>query len=157
MSWRRRWSRSALAIASRLTAPYAKKLVGLYRAGLLRFVHPPTPELEGLRDLLRCRDDLRCARTAARHRVLKQLLRHSWIFRDGKTAFSQQHRRWINVQRLADPLAQLALEQLLIHLDGIARQLDTRALACRRSRAASAGARRSRFSRAFAACRRRWG
>jgi len=30
----------------------AKKLVSLYRAGLLRFVHPPTEELEGLRDLL---------------------------------------------------------------------------------------------------------
>ena len=35
----------------------AKKLVTLYRAGLLRFVAPPTPETEGLRDLLRCRDD----------------------------------------------------------------------------------------------------
>jgi transposase len=103
----------------------AKKLVSLYRGGLLRFVHPPTPELEGLRDLLRCRDDLRCARTAARHRVLKQLLRHGRIFRDGKTAFSQKHRRWINAQRLDDPLAQLALEQMLIHLDGIERQLDT--------------------------------
>src|SRR5947209_4290153 len=32
---------------------------------------PPTPETEGLRDLLRCRDDIRCARTAARHRVSK--------------------------------------------------------------------------------------
>ena len=30
----------------------AKKLVSLYRAGMLRFVYPPTPELEGLRDLL---------------------------------------------------------------------------------------------------------
>jgi Transposase len=39
----------------------AKKLVTLYRAGLLRFVHPPTAELEGLRDLLRARDDLGCA------------------------------------------------------------------------------------------------
>lgn len=102
----------------------AKKLVGLQRAGLLRFVHPPTPELEGLRDLLRCRDDLRCARTAARHRVLKALLRHGRIFRDGKTAWTQKHRRWINAQRLDDPLARLALEQMLIHLDGIERQLD---------------------------------
>jgi len=51
----------------------AKKLVTLYRGGLLRFVQPPTPETEGLRDLLRCRDDLRGARTAARHRVSKQL------------------------------------------------------------------------------------
>jgi transposase len=53
----------------------ARKLVRLYRAGELTFVRPPTPEQEGLRDLVRCRDDLRRARTAARHRVGKQLLR----------------------------------------------------------------------------------
>src|SRR4249919_2839072 len=47
----------------------AKRLVRLYRAGELFFVQPPSPEQEGLRDLMRCRDDLRCARTAARHRV----------------------------------------------------------------------------------------
>jgi hypothetical protein len=35
-----------------------------------------TSEAEGLRDVMRCRDDLRCARTAARHRVSQQLLRH---------------------------------------------------------------------------------
>ena len=34
---------------------------------------------------MRCRDDLRCARTAARHRVAKQLLRHGRIYREGKT------------------------------------------------------------------------
>jgi len=42
----------------------AKKLVRLLRAGELTFVAPPTPELEGLRDLLRCRDDS-CSGTAA--------------------------------------------------------------------------------------------
>ena len=103
----------------------AKKLVSLFRAGLLRYVFAPTAETEGLRDLLRARDDLRGARTAARNRALKQLLRHGRIFREGKTAFSQKHRRWINAQRLDDPLAQRALEQLLMHLDGIERQLDT--------------------------------
>lgn len=103
----------------------AKKLVGLYRAGLLRFVHPPTEELEGLRDLMRARDDVRCARMAARNRVLKQLLRHGRIFREGKTAWTLRHRAWVARQRLDDPLAHEALEQLLIHLDGIERQLDT--------------------------------
>ncbi len=103
----------------------AKKLVSLYRAGLLRFVHPPTPELEGLRDLLRARDDLRGVRLAARNRVLKQLLRHGRIFREGKTAWTKLHRAWLARQRLDDPLAQEALEQLLIHVDGIERQLDT--------------------------------
>jgi transposase len=103
----------------------AKKLVMLQRAGLLRFVTPPTAETEGLRDLLRCRDDLRCARTAARHRVAKQLLRHGRIYREGKSHWTQMHRRWINAQRLNDPLAHEALMQMLIHLDGLERQLAT--------------------------------
>jgi transposase len=103
----------------------AKKLVGLFRGGLLRFVAPPTPETEGLRDLLRCRDDLRCARTAARHRVAKQLLRHGRIYRDGKKAWTLNHRAWVNRQQLDDPLAHEALSQMLTHLDGLDRQLAT--------------------------------
>jgi transposase len=93
----------------------AKKLVRLYRAGELVFVQPPSPEQEGLRDLVRCRDDLRRARTAARHRVSKQLLRHGHIYRDGKS-WTLRHQRWIAAQRLADPLAQAALEHMLGHL-----------------------------------------
>jgi len=58
----------------------AKKLVRLYRAGQLSYVQPPTPETEGLRDLMRCREDLRRARTSARHRVSKQLLRYGRIY-----------------------------------------------------------------------------
>jgi transposase len=101
----------------------AKKLVRLYRAGELSYVQAPTPETEGLRDLLRCREDLRCARTAARHRVSKQLLRHGRIFREGKTQWTKTHRAWIARQRLDDALAHQALEQMLIHLDGLDRQI----------------------------------
>lgn len=72
----------------------AKKLVRLFRAGELTFVAPPTPQTEGLRELMRCRDDLRCARTAARHRVAKQLLRHGRIYREGKKAWTKMHRAW---------------------------------------------------------------
>jgi transposase len=84
----------------------AEKLATLYRGGLLRFVAPPTPETEGLRDLLRCRDDIRCARTAARHRVAKQLLRHGHVFREGKKAWTKAHQAWVCRQRLSDALAQ---------------------------------------------------
>jgi transposase len=101
----------------------AKKLVRLFRAGELVFVDPPDERTEGLRDLMRCRDDLRCARTAARHRVAKQLLRHGRIYREGKKAWTQTHRAWVARQRLEDPLAQAALEQMLVHLDGLDRQL----------------------------------
>ncbi len=101
----------------------ANKLVRLYRTGELTYVAPPTPETEALRDLLRCREDLRRARTAARHRVSKQLLRHGRSFRDGKTQWTKTHRAWIARQRLDDTLAHRALEQILIHLDGLDRQL----------------------------------
>jgi len=101
----------------------AKKLVRLFRAGELVFVAAPDRQTEGLRDLMRCRDDLRCARTAARHRVAKQLLRHGRIFREGKKAWTQMHYAWVRRQRLDDPLAQQALEQMLVHLDGLDRQL----------------------------------
>jgi len=102
----------------------AQKLVRLFRAGELTFVAPPSPATEGLRDLMRCRDDLRCARTAARHRVAKQLLRHGRIYREGKKAWTKMHREWVARQRLDDALAQRALEQMLIHLDGLDRQID---------------------------------
>lgn len=101
----------------------AKRLVRLYRAGELSFVEPPSPEQEGLRDLVRCREDLRRARTAARHRAAKALLRHGHIYREGKKAWTLQHRAWVRRQRLEDPLAQRALGHMLCHLDAIDAQL----------------------------------
>jgi transposase len=101
----------------------AKKLVRLYRAGELSFVEPPSPEQEGLRDLVRTREDLRRARTAARHRVAKQLLRHGHVYREGKKAWTKQHQAWLTRQRLADPLAQRALEHMRAHLDAVDAQL----------------------------------
>jgi transposase len=101
----------------------ARKLVRLYRAGELSFVRPPTPEQEGLRDLVRCRDDLRRARTAARHRVAKQLLRYGRVYREGKMSWTLRHRAWVRRQRLDDPLAQAALEHMLCALDALDAQL----------------------------------
>jgi transposase len=101
----------------------AKRLLVLHRAGALKFVAPPTPAQEGLRDLVRCRDDLVCARRAARHRVAKALLRHGHIFREGKKSWTKTHQAWVRRQRLADPLAHCALEHMLAHLDGVDAQI----------------------------------
>ena len=100
----------------------AKKLVRLYRAGELSFVQPPSSMQEGLRDMMRCRDDLRCARTAARHRVAKALMRHGHIYRQGK-AWTLRHRAWIESQHLEDSLAHTALEHMLTHLGGLDTQI----------------------------------
>jgi transposase len=101
----------------------AKKLVRLYRAGELVFVRAPSIAQEGLRDLVRCREDVRRARTSARHQVAKQLLRHGRIFREGKKSWTLMHRAWVRRQRLDDPLAQRALEHALAHLDSLDAQL----------------------------------
>jgi transposase len=101
----------------------AKRLVRLYRAGELSFVEPPSPAQEGLRDLVRAREDLRRARTAARHQVAKQLLRHGRIYRDGKKAWTKRHEAWLARQTLADPLAQRALCHMRAHLEAIGAQL----------------------------------
>ncbi|HWC27144.1 MAG TPA: IS110 family transposase [Solirubrobacteraceae bacterium] len=101
----------------------AKKLVRLYRAGELSFVEPPSPAQEGLRDLVRARDDLRRARTAARHQVAKQLLRHGHVYREGKQAWTKQHETWLRRQQLEDALAQRALCHMLSHLSALDAQL----------------------------------
>lgn len=102
----------------------AKKLVRFYRAAELSYVVPPSPETEGLRDLMRCRQDLVRARTAARNQVAKQLLRHGHVFRDGKKLWTVKHRQWVLRQHLEDPLAHAALDQMLIFLQGLDAQLE---------------------------------
>ena len=95
----------------------------LYRGGQLAFVAPPSPETEGLRDLMRCREDL-----PARAPMLATASASSCcaghVYRDGKTQWTKMHRVWIARQQLADPLADKALREMLIHLDGLDRQLD---------------------------------
>jgi transposase len=100
----------------------AKKLLVLHRAGALSFCLPPTPEQEGLRDLVRCRADLVDARRRARHRVQKTLLRYGLIY-DGKRSWTKAHQTWVRAQALEDANAQRALEHHLLHLDAIDAQL----------------------------------
>jgi transposase len=86
----------------------AKKLLVLQRAGALSFVARPTPQQEGLRDLVRCRDDFATPACRARHRASKQLLRHGRRF-DGKKSRTKAHQPWVARQHLDDPNAQRAL------------------------------------------------
>jgi transposase len=62
----------------------ARKLAELFRAGLLTEVHPPSESDEALRDLCRCRDDVRVDLLRARHRLTKFLLRRNCIYRQTK-------------------------------------------------------------------------
>ena len=102
----------------------AKKLVRLYRAGELTFVRRPTPQQKACATWCAAATICAARGRAARHRVAKALLRHGRIFREGKKSWTLQHYAWVRRQRLADALAQRALEHMLAHLDGLDAQID---------------------------------
>jgi transposase len=101
----------------------ATKLVRLYRAGELSFVAAPDQQTEGLRDLMRCRDDLRCAErrrvTASPSSCCVTAGSIATAARSGPSATS----RGCIASAWTTPLAHAALEQMLCHLEGLDRQL----------------------------------
>jgi transposase len=76
----------------------AAHLAVLYRAGALTAIHVPTDQEEAIRDLLRCREDVRTDLLRARHRLSKFLLRHGRRFIATKSAWSQRHHTWLRAQ-----------------------------------------------------------
>jgi transposase len=102
----------------------AERLVRLLIAGELRAVRVPSEPEEGLRDLVRAREDVRLDLTRARQRLAKQLLRHDVRFEQTRN-WTQQHLDWLARVELPDPAARAAL---LDYLDGL------RSLVLRRER-----------------------
>jgi len=102
----------------------AAKLVRLFRAGELTAIHVPAEAEEAVRDLVRCRDDLRRDVLRWRHRVLKLLARHGRAYLAGKN-WSQAHWRWIREQRFDQPPLQRAFEATVFTLEqALARQAE---------------------------------
>jgi transposase len=107
------------------------KLVRLFRAGELTAIHVPDEREEAVRDLLRCRDDVRRDVLRWRHRVLKLLARHGRVYHHGRN-WSQRHWRWIRDQQFALPALQRTFEASLFALEqALARlaELDTEIIA----------------------------
>ena len=81
----------------------ATQLAILYRAGALTRIHVPTEQEEAVRDLLRCREDIRADLLRARHRLSKFLLRHGRRFTGTRKSWTHAHVAWI--RGLTWPLA----------------------------------------------------
>jgi transposase len=75
----------------------ARQLAVLYRASALTAIHVPTAHEEAVRDLLRCREDIRTDLLRARHRLSKFLLRHGRRF-TAKSTWSLRHHAWLRAQ-----------------------------------------------------------
>lgn len=108
----------------------AAKLVRLFRAEELTAIHVPDEAEEAVRDLVRCRDDVRRDVGRWRHRLLKLLARHGHVYHAGKN-WTRRHWTWIQEQQLAHPALQrafeasvFALEQALARLRELDREIE---------------------------------
>jgi transposase len=93
----------------------ALKLARLHAAGQLRAVVVPAPAHEALRDLVRCREDLRGDLMACRHRITKLLLRRGLIWGGPGSSSTHAHLKWLSVIRFDDPIVELVFAEHLAH------------------------------------------
>lgn len=96
----------------------AEKLARLFRAGELTSIRVPTEAEEALRDLVRCREDVREDVLRERDRLLKFLLRHGQTFSGAGKNWSLAHWKWLRGIRFAEPIAQTVFVEYLARLDG---------------------------------------
>lgn len=108
----------------------ARKLVHLLQAGLLTEVHAPSEADEALRDLCRCRDDLRQDVMRARHRLSKFLLRRALVYTRGRS-WTNAHHEWLRGLKFDNANEQavfndylLAVEQLGERMKGIVAEIE---------------------------------
>ena len=96
----------------------ALRLARLLAAGDLTLVTVPPVEHEQLRDLVRCREDVRGDLMRARHRLSKFLLRRELYYPGngrgrGGRAWTRHHRDWLASLRFADAASELAFGDYL--------------------------------------------
>ena len=91
----------------------AVRLARRLAAGELTLVTVPSVEHEQLRDLVRCREDIRGDLMRARHRLGKFLLRREIYYEGSATAWTRQHRAWLASLKFADRASQLTIADYL--------------------------------------------
>lgn len=108
----------------------ALRLARLLAAGDLTLVVVPPVEHERLRDLVRCREDVRGDLMRVRHRIGKLLLRRELYFPGRDRNWTQRHRDWLSSLRFDDRASELCLadylhahDVLLARRDGLDRAL----------------------------------
>jgi transposase len=99
----------------------AKKLAECLRAGTLTEVRPPTEAEEAIRDLSRCREDVREDLHRARHRLGKLLLRRGLLFA-GK-AWTRQHREWLRKLEFEHEADRTVFDHYLQVIEGLEERL----------------------------------
>jgi len=81
----------------------AKKLLMLFKAGLLTEVHAPDEKQEAARELTRLRETAKDNLKRIRHQLLKLLTRHGYVYREGRH-WTQKHVTWMRTIDFSEPM-----------------------------------------------------
>ena len=102
----------------------ALELARLHAAGQLRPVVVPAPEYEALRDLVRCREDLRGDLMRCRHRTSKLLLRRGHVWAGPGSTWARRHLEWLSGLRFEDPIVELVFAEHLAQHEAVLARRD---------------------------------
>ncbi|GMA64859.1 IS110 family transposase [Alicyclobacillus fastidiosus] len=97
----------------------ALRLAQLLRAGELTSVWVPQEDDEGLRDLVRTREDAKEDQLRTRHRLLKFLLRWGLRTPKGIRNWTPKHRKWLDTLQFTNRAQRMAFQEYLHQLDEI--------------------------------------
>jgi transposase len=81
----------------------ARKLLMLFKAGLLTEVHAPNEQAEAARELTRLRETANENLKRIRHQVLKFLTRHGYVYRQG-SHWTQKHITWMRTIKFTESM-----------------------------------------------------
>jgi len=93
----------------------AKKLLNLFKAGLLTEVHAPDPQQEAARELTRCRQTAQENLKRISHQLVKLLVRHGYVYADGNH-WTQKHFRWLRSLEFDQPLLRDTFDNYLTEM-----------------------------------------
>lgn len=94
----------------------ARNLASLSKGRLLTVVNPPTEAEEGLRDLMRARENAKKDLGTARHRLSKMILRYGLQFLETKN-WTQKHRAWLKRLQFDVAYAQQTFDNYLLAVE----------------------------------------
>src|SRR5262249_14997677 len=81
------------------------------------------PEQEAIRDLCRCREDVRADLARCRHRLVKMLVRRGHVFLSTSRLWSTAHRRWLDGIRFEDITDGVVLAEYKLAIEQAERRL----------------------------------
>jgi transposase len=102
----------------------AKKLLNLFKAGLLTEVHAPDQQQESARELTRCRETAKENLKRIRHQLLKFLTRHGYIYSDGHH-WTGKHINWLRNLDFDNLLLKDVFDSYLTEMQHCMQRLDS--------------------------------